>query len=148
MVLVQYDVNDATNLFKTFVAAYKGIRDIATCDWKDSDPTLTDLDCILLQYACRVGEMRNHIALAAHKDGNRCHAVKTMMLFGKIPGNAKGGVTKLAESLESGRLYLPFEMMALELRCGIDVLHCSFVNTYHVPDAMRGMNNFSFVHGP
>ena len=95
--------------------------------------------------------MRNHQSLRAHTDANKSHPVESLMLFGKMSENSeenKRGCSSLVESMKDGMLLQPYERLVWKLRCGRDVLHCRFSNTYHLADGSRGEHNWSYVHGP
>lgn len=109
---------------------------------------LSDFECVLLEYACGTGEMRNHQALFAHTDTNRSHPVESMMVFGKVPEGDKRESTTIVDHMTNGMLIQPYERIVWDLRCGRDVLHCRFSATYHLSDLSRGSSNWSYVHGP
>ena len=76
--------------------------------WIEADPGLSPFEMVLLEYACGTGEMRNHQALAAHKDSNKSHFMESMTLFGRIGKcSKKKSDTKLADSQVSGLMSLP-----------------------------------------
>ena len=110
---------------------------------------LSDFDCVLLEYACGTGEMRNHQPLRAHVDGNKSHPVESMMIFGKVSEDeTEKNCTSLVAKMKDGMLIQPYERLVWKLRCGRDVLHCCFSNTYHLADVSHGQSNWSYVHGP
>ena len=45
-------------------------------------------EAVLLAWSCSSGEMRNHIAVHGHTDGNTSHPVETLSLFVRIPDGA------------------------------------------------------------
>ena len=73
MVLVSFQLGltcegHCNNLFASFAdVVLRGEFE----NWKVTDPTLSNFDCVLLEYACSTGEMRNHQPLRAHTDGNK-----------------------------------------------------------------------------
>ena len=153
MVLVSFQLGltgegHCNNLFASFAdVVLRGEFE----NWKVTDPTLSNFDCVLLEYACGTGEMRNHQPLRAHTDSNKSHPVESLMLFGKLPetvATKRCHCTSLVESMKDGMLIQPYERLVWQLRCGHDVLHCRFSNTYHLADVSRGALNWSYVHGP
>ena len=81
LLLVQYNIDEVTTLFTSFAHA------VTKCnpgEWKSIDSGLNDMECVLLEYACNTGEMRNHQPLFAHTDGNPSHPLESLMIFGKI----------------------------------------------------------------
>jgi hypothetical protein len=149
MILVVKNMGSAKELFRTFAAAVKRVQqDKTDSEWKSADACLTDFDCVLLEYACGTGEMRNHQALHAHTDSNKSHPVESMMLFGKVTGQDNRQSTTIVNDMTNGRLIQPYERLVWELKCGYDVLHSRFSVTYHLSDHSRGISNWSYVHGP
>ena len=150
LLLVQYNIDEVTTLFTSFAHA------VTKCnpeEWKNVDSNLNDMECVLLEYACNTGEMRNHQPLFAHTDGNPSHPVESLMIFGKIKHIPKelwsfSNHHSIVENMNPGLLIQPFERIVWKLRCGLDVLHCHFKNTFHVADLTRGDSNWSYVHGP
>jgi hypothetical protein len=118
-------------------------------EWKSCDASLGLFDMCLLEYAAGTGEMRNHQALSAHKDGNKSHFLETMTLFGRcrIPPNFSS-YCKMAFEMKDGQLALLYDGVVLRFRCGVDVLHMNLDQTFHVPDPSRNSDNWSRVHGP
>jgi hypothetical protein len=147
MIAVHYKLDVATSLFTTLGKAVENAS-AEKQSWLTIDPMLTDYEIVLLEYACGTGEMRNHQALAAHVDKNRSHPVESMVLFGKVPREERKSDCEIVDDMQDGILYLPHEHLALKMRCGFDILHCSFKSTYHVADSTRGLSNWSYVHGP
>ena len=158
MILVQYRLGDKDKLFKTFAHAARSVmkqwtirkpKKRGTTTWTDADSRLTLFDMILLEWACRTGEMRNHQGVSTHKDGNSSHPVESMTLFGKVEDNDVRSSTEIVNnSMVDGFVILPYHRFAWKMRCGRDVLHSSFKKTYHLPDPTRGWFNWSWVHGP
>jgi hypothetical protein len=149
MILVVKNMGSAKELFRSFAAAVKRVQqDKTDSEWKSADACLTDFDCVLLEYACGTGEMRNHQALHAHTDSNKSHPVESMMLFGKVTGQDNRQSTTIVNDMTNGRLIQPYERLVWELKCGYDVLHSRFSVTYHLSDHSRGISNWSYVHGP
>jgi hypothetical protein len=147
MILVQKKMGLASVLFKSFGAAVDRIQGEIQ-GWKAVDGCLTDFECVLLEYACGTGEMRNHQTLHAHTDANRSHPVESMMLFGKVPIDDSRQSTTIVKEMTNGKLIQPYERLVWDLRCGYDVLHSRFSVTYHLSDHSRGVSNWSYVHGP
>ena len=116
--------------------------------WKKVDASLTLFDMVLLNWSCCTGEMRNHMAIAAHEDGNKSHYMETEMVFPKIPCNDMRTSSSIVRESKPGLLAFPFQGFAIELRCGKDVAHMQLKNTMHLPDNTRDMSNWSWVHGP
>jgi hypothetical protein len=71
-----------------------------------------------------------------------------MMVFGKVAGNTNDTAHEIVRNMKDAFLFLPHQGIVLNLPCGRDVLHCRLSKTYHAPDAMRGIVNHSWVHGP
>lgn len=147
MILVQKNMGTAKELFNSFAAAVMRVEKNKK-RWMSADLLLTDFECVLLEYACSTGEMRNHQALHAHTDRNRSHPVESMMLFGKVPEEDDRQSTTIVQAMTNGMLIQPYERLVWELRCGYDVLHSRFSATYHLSDHSRGISNWSYVHGP
>ena len=108
----------------------------------------TPLESKLLSWACSTGEMRNHEAVKSHFDGNKCHPVETMSLFGRTPVNAKHLSVDNISLMPSGYLVLPLEGVTVKIDCGFDLLHCKLKSTLHLADNSRNTCNWSRVHGP
>ena len=108
----------------------------------------SNLEAKLLSWACSTGEMRNHMAVKAHVDGNSSHPVETMTLFGRLPTNKDNYNFKSLHEQKDGYLILPLEGITLKIRCGYDIIHCSLQKTMHVADNSRNTCNWSKVHGP
>jgi hypothetical protein len=147
MILVHKNMGTANELFGSFANAVRRVQKDPMA-WMSADACLTDFECVLLEYACGTGEMRNHQALHAHTDTNRSHPVESMMLFGKVPQDNKQQSTTIVQEMTNGRLIQPYERLVWELKCGYDVLHSRFSVTYHLSDSTRGVRNWSYVHGP
>ena len=103
--------------------------------------------CVLLEWASRMPEIRNHQALAAHVDGNRLNFLQSMTLFGKVATNANESSSSLVRSMVKGILCCPLQGVAVEIECGRDALQMQLANTVHVPDRTRGQKNWSWVQG-
>ena len=108
----------------------------------------TNLEAKLLSWSCRTGEMRNHQSVKAHYDGNKCHPVETMSLFGRLPINIKNMTTQVLQNLRSGYLILPLEGVTIQMNCGTTLVHCSLKKTVHLADNTRDTCNWTRVHGP
>ena len=108
---------------------------------EDHHGVLNELDCVLLEYACGTGEMRNHQALFALTHKNTSHPVESMMIFGKVPEGEERESTTIVNTMINGLLIQPFERLVWELQCGRDVLHSRFSVTYHLSDHSRGSFN-------
>jgi hypothetical protein len=121
MILVQKNMGSASELFKSFGAAVDRMQGEIQ-GWKSVDGCLTDFECVLLEYACGTGEMRNHQTLHAHTDDNRSHSVESMMLFGKVPKEDSRQSTTIVKEMSNGKLIHPYERLVWDLRCGYDVL--------------------------
>jgi hypothetical protein len=117
--------------------------------WKALLPGIDDWHVVLLEYACRTGEMRNHQAVAVHTDGNVSHFLETMVLYGRtLQGNYGNTYDTIVRGFTPGYLYLLQFGIALGFRCGIDICHLQLSETLHVPDRSRDVTNWSAVHGP
>jgi hypothetical protein len=118
------------------------------------DRTTFGKDCslweaILLEWACWTGEMCNHQALAAHKDGNRSHPMETLTLFGrKRVEDPTDDACRIVREYKDGMLALPYQHAVLYLEAAVDVWHVGLKNTIHVPDRTRDTDNWTKVHGP
>ena len=108
----------------------------------------SELEAKLLSWACSSGEMRNHMAVKAHVDGNTSHPVETMTLFGRLPTNKDTYHFTSLRKQKDGYLILPLEGITFKIRCGYDIIHCSLKNTIHVADNSRNTCCWSKVHGP
>jgi hypothetical protein len=147
LIVVECGLGDATKLFSSFAEACgRHIGD--SQQWKKRDVALSEFDCLLLEYACGTGEMRNHQPLSAHKDSNKSHPVESMTVFGKVAVDDVQTSGTLVQNMKNALLIQPFEGLVWEMRCGRDVLHSCFMNTWHLPDLSRGSWNWSSVHGP
>lgn len=148
LVLVEKNMEDPIKLFASFGEAV--MRSKNNDDWKNVDAGLSEFERVLLEYACGTGDMRNHQALFAHKDKNKSHPLESMMVFGKVPeeGNSNMSCRSVVKNMTNAMLIQPYERIVWDLRCGLDVLHSRFTNTYHVSDPSRGLSNWSYVHGP
>jgi hypothetical protein len=149
IILVGKNLGTPNDLFKSFAAAVVRVIE-GNSYWilEVQNGILSDFECVLLEYACGTGEMRNHQALCAHTDTNRSHPVESMMIFGKVPQGDTRESTTIVNTMRNGMLIQPFERIVWELRCGRDVLHSRFSVTYHLSDESRGSSNWSYVHGP
>lgn len=106
--------------------------------------------CVMLEYSCKSGEMRNHEALKCHVDGNKSHWMESMTLFPKVAANDDRPSSEIMRYVERvpGVLSFPFLGFGMRMRCGRDVLHLKLKDTPHVADGTRGVYNWSWVHGP
>jgi hypothetical protein len=149
LILVEKKLGKPYDLFRSFAEAVMRVKEGNT-NWivEDHHGVLNELDCVLLEYACGTGEMRNHQALFAHTDTNTSHPVESMMFFGKVPEGEERESTTIVNTMKNGLLIQPFERIVWELQCGRDVLHSRFSVTYHLSDHSRGSFNWSYVHGP
>lgn len=133
----------------TFVAVLVRTTAGENVTWLGSDSNLSFFDCVLLEWCCSTGEMRNHEALAAHTDANKSHSVESMQAFGRVePRNAHLSKTSQVERFRDAYLCALWQMVAMRMRCGRDIWHLSLSNTYHVPDRSRDRYNVTWVHGP
>ena len=107
----------------------------------------TKLEARLLSWSCMTGEMRNHMALCAHVDGNKSHPVETMTLLGRMSSNEKHDDSSTA-LLKDGYVIFPLDGVTLKLKCGQDIVHCCLKKTMHLADNTRNTCNWSRVHGP
>jgi hypothetical protein len=149
LILVKKKLGKPYQLFQSFAEAVMRVKGGNT-NWivEDHHGVLDEFDCVLLEYACGTGEMRNHQSLFAHKDTNKSHPVESMMIFGKVAEGDNRKSTTIVNSMSNGMLIQPYERIVWDLRCGRDVLHCRFSVTYHLSDNSRGSSNWSYVHGP
>ena len=108
----------------------------------------TNLEAKLLSWSCRSGEMRNHQSVRAHYDGNKCHPVETMSIFGRLPINIQNMTTKVLQKTRSGFLLLPLDGVTIKMNCGATLVHCSLKKTVHLADNTRNTCNWTRVHGP
>lgn len=117
--------------------------------WRACDKKLSYFECVLLEWCCWTGEMRNHQALTAHVDSNKSHSVETMSAFGRLePEHAHLGKTRQVKLFRDAYLCALWEMVVLRTRCGRDIWHLSFGNTYHLPGRERDRYNITCCHGP
>ena len=114
-------------------------------EWSDVDASLSAWEILMLEYACGTGEMINWEALAAHCDGNKSHYVETMWLGGKVNQEHKQPATEIVKYLPGGKLAMVWQGFALDIRCGLDVVHLQLKYTMHAPDRTRDRVNFSRV---
>ena len=63
------------------------------------------LESKILSWACSTGEMRNHMSVRAHCNGNKCHPVETMTLFGRVAVNSKNMNTRMLNDIIPSSLY-------------------------------------------
>jgi hypothetical protein len=111
----------------------------------------TYMESILLVWSCSTGQMNNHCAIKAHKDGNLSHEVESMTLFGRCNGDLKNDITKddnIPLKFKPGYLIFPLDGLAIKMDCISMSIHCNLKNTLHVPDQSRNTMNWSKVHGP
>jgi hypothetical protein len=144
LVLVHKNLEPSSEIFKTFAEAVMRVKN-NNGNWPR---WRTKFECVLLEYACGTGEMKNYQQLYSHTDGNHSHVVESMMAFGRVPTNETGDPTDIVDAMKPALLIQPYEKIVWKLRCGRDVLHCKFKKTYHVPDKTRDHSNYSYVHGP
>ena len=137
------------NPWRTFLEAVdRASKKNIQKQWRSDGKICSDWELILLEYACATGEMRNHQALACHKDGNKSHMLESMMLFGKVAAEDETNASTQLQQMKPGFLAFPHLGLYVEMRCGIDVLHSHLKHTYHAADETRNTYNMSFVHGP
>ena len=135
--------------WKTFLSALGRTGSTQVREWRKVDPSLPFFDCVLLEWCCGTGEMRNHEALSVHVDANKSHPVESMQAFGRLnPAHSHLGKTRQVSFFRDAILCALWEMVALKVRCGRDIWHLSLANTYHVPDRDRGGHNTTWLHGP
>jgi hypothetical protein len=133
----------------TFLDAVTRTAAGADKSWRKAVPSLSFFECVLLEWCCWTGEMRNHQALVAHTDANKSHPLETMQAYGRLnPSHGHLGKTKQVSLFRDAVLCVLWQMIALRVKCGRDVWHLSFGNTFHVPDRSRDHSNFTWVHGP
>jgi hypothetical protein len=144
LLLVEKRMGPPEELFGSFAKAVGNVQNNNKL-WENAR---NDYERILLEYACGTGEFRNHFNLRCHTDTNKSHPTESMMVFGKVADNTSDTAHEIISNMKDAQLFLPHEGIVLNLRCGRDVLHCRFAKTYHAPDAMRGIYNHSWVHGP
>jgi hypothetical protein len=143
LILLENQLEHPHNLFLTFAQAIVRVQNNNRL-W----PGRSNVERALLEYACGTGEMKNFQQLYCHKDGNESHLVETMTVFGRVPKNDHWDPATIVDDTKPALLVLPYQKLVCNLQCGCDVLHCKFVNTYHVPDHSRNTSNYSCVHGP
>jgi hypothetical protein len=104
----------------------------------------------MFEWATSTGEMRNHEACHAHTDGNKSHFLETTWLAGKVDSNSNNArnSTTVVDEMTNGKLSLPFQGVAFDIRCGTDFMHLALANTIHTPDETHDCCNWSRVHGP
>jgi hypothetical protein len=144
LVLVHKELELSSEIFSTFAGVVMRVKNNNSSwpSWR------TKFECVLLGYACGTGEMKNYQQIFNHKDGNKSNLVESMMVFGRVPTNETGDPTAIVNAMKPALLIQPYEKIVWKLRCGCDVLHCKFKNTYHVPDKTRDHSNYSYVHEP
>ena len=76
--------------------------------------------------------------------------METLTLYGKIDKSMvkKQANCSIVENMVSGYVWIPMEGVAVKIKCGKHILHCSLKHTYHLPDASRNGDNWSNVCGP
>ena len=92
---------------------------------------------IVLKWMTGTGEMRNHEAMACHKDCNNSHGDEILSLF------HRHGKTK-----RNGLIYFPHLNFVLGLEGNKNTVVCLLKASLHVPDPSRNTHNFTKVHGP
>ena len=147
---------------KTYVIAYKlGMMDILTNPFEGFNKLFVEkkrnieyfsrehsfFHAVLLSWAATTGEMRNHQAIAAHKDGNKSHAIETYSIFGRMKQSVDHN-SNIAQLIKPAYLATPIHRKVYKIVCGNHVVNCSLKQTYHVPDDGRNIFNWSKVHGP
>ena len=105
-------------------------------------------ESMLLAWSCTTGEMRNHEAIKAHKDGNKSHKIETLTLFGRVWPGEIDSVHNTVKQMKGGALIFPLDGVGVNYRSGRDIIHCNLKNTIHLPDDSRNLFNWSKVHGP
>lgn len=112
----------------------------------------TLLESILLVWSTSTGQMNNHSALKAHKDGNKSHEVETMTLFGRCHSNMKkntnSSLVTATKRFKSGYLIFPLDGLVIKMHSSTMNIHCNLKNTLHIPDKSRDTHNWTKVHGP
>ena len=103
---------------------------------------------IMLAWSCSSGEMRNHIAVHGHTDGNTSHPIETLSLFARIPLLSPITIDTVNIYFKDGYLYFPIDGIVLKYKVGRHVIHCNLRNTLHIPDDTRNNKNWSKVTGP
>jgi hypothetical protein len=131
-----------------FLFDFRKALDIAFAGLGDHSANYHFKDCslweaILLEWACSSVETRNYEALAAHTDSNPGHPMETLAIHSMVVNNKNPDYVKMVREMTSGMLFLPYHHAAIEMECGQDVLHCRLQRTVHVPDASRGVTNFT-----
>ena len=133
----------------SFLSVLKTTKRESYARWRMCDSTLSLFECILLEWCCSTGEMRNHEALSVHKDANKSHCVETMMAFGRLdPTKSHFGKSLQVRFFRDAVLCALWQMLALRIKCGRDIWHVSLSNTFHLPDRSRDKHNVTWVHGP
>ena len=119
--------NSRVNHWESFNKVLKKMNQKkALLEWRKCDSTLSSFDCLLLEWCCSTGEMRNHEALSVHKDANKSHSVETMMAFGRLdPRNAQFGKSFQVRFFWDAILCALWQMVAMRMKCGRDVWHVS-----------------------
>jgi ribosomal protein S8 len=112
----------------------------------------TLLESILLVWSTSTGQMNNHSALKAHKDGNKSHEVETMTLFGRchssMKNDKKSSTVTPTKRFKSGYLIFPLDGFVIKMHSSTMNIHCNLKNTLHIPDKSRDTHNWTKVHGP
>ena len=102
----------------------------------------------LLAWSCSSGEMRNHVAVKGHTDGNTSHPIETLSLFARVPTSAPNTKQTVQTYFKDGYLYFPVDGFVLRFKVGRHIIHCNLRNTFHIPDNSRNSKNWSKVTGP
>jgi hypothetical protein len=136
------------NIWQQLIAAIVGRNSASSHQWQTADASVSCWEAILLEWACKTGEMRNHEACRTHQDGNKSHFMETMWLGGKSDSKAATSSTAQVKAMTNGKLVLPIQGVVFDIRCGRDFLHMGLKVTMHVPDETRDHLNWSRVHGP
>ena len=105
-------------------------------------------ESVLLAWSCSSGEMRNHIAVHGHTDGNTSHPVETLSLFARLPMCANVSMETAHTYFKDGYLYFPIDGIVIRYKIGRHIIHCNLKNTLHIPDDSRNDKNWSKVTGP
>jgi hypothetical protein len=105
-------------------------------------------ESMLLAWSCRTGEMRNHMSVKAHTDGNSSHSIETLSLFARIPMLSQYTRESINKYFKDGYLYFPIDGLVVKYKVGRHIIHCSLKNTLHLADKSRNDKNWSKVTGP
>jgi hypothetical protein len=148
-ILVAVGYGRFDQLFGTFLDAMDRMSDQEPV-WKDVDSSLSSFEALLLEYACDTGEMRNHMAVAAHVDGNRSHCLESMTVYGRVAKSDKRTPKRIMDymkSKQSGGLAIIHHGIYAKVEPG-SLFHLQLKDSYHAADHSRGFLNWTRVHGP